>query len=95
MHDFEFSEKYDCVWIQGVLQYFLDSETIDFLDRARLSGLKKGNGKRTGLVYVTETVQDDYEQAELDYEAYSVFRTVEHFKEIFKAAGFRVAYENE
>ena len=41
LQDFEFEEKYDCVWIQWVFSYISEQDAIKFLTRAK-SALNEG-----------------------------------------------------
>lgn len=35
LQEFDFEEKYDCVWIQWVLSHLTDSDAIEFLKKAK------------------------------------------------------------
>ena len=75
MQEFEFEEKYDCVWIQWVISHLTDEHAVQFLVKAKQaltpSGfiILKENHCRKGFL--------------VDKEDYSVSRNKKIFLELF------------
>jgi len=77
--------KYSLIWCQWVLPYLTDVDLIAFLKRC-VKGLRPG-----GVIGVKENISRDGWVA--DNEDFSITRTEEQYKSIFRAAGLKVAYE--
>ena len=82
LQEFQFTEPYDCIWIQWVLCYLTDNDIAEFLTRANREGLTKGENGKTGLIFVKENVHAG--TFLLDKSDNSVMRTHEQFQAIFQ-----------
>lgn len=42
LQEFQFEEKYDCIWVQWVLSHLTDQDAVEFLKKAKSSLNKEG-----------------------------------------------------
>eukprot|EP00732_Lithocolla_globosa_P004083 Lithocolla_globosa_v1_NODE_3555_length_1638_cov_24.590651.p2 type:complete len:238 gc:universal NODE_3555_length_1638_cov_24.590651:749-36(-) len=75
-------ERYDCIWVQWVLNYLTDDDLVAFFQRCKY-GLKKG-----GMLFCKENVC--VEGFVVDTDDSSVTRSTELFEKIFKKSGMKL-----
>lgn len=85
MQTFQFSAKYDALWIQWVSNYLKDEDLVAFLQRARNALLPKG------FVGIKENVVSEGSKELFDKEDASTMRTDAGFRALFQSAGFAIA----
>ena len=59
LQNFVFTERYDCIWLQWFLMYVNDKDLLNFLVKARKTGLKAirhSSTMKTGLIFIKENV---------------------------------------
>lgn len=83
LQDFKFDgAPYDCIWIQWVLLYLIDTDLVAFLQRAKKALAPNGiiivkeNHTRSGFF--------------IDNDDNSITRSDAHFKTIFQTAGLKL-----
>jgi protein N-terminal methyltransferase len=85
LQEFEFGEKYNCIWVQWVFSQLSDEDAVKFLLRAKDALLEGGviilkeNHCSKGFV--------------VDKEDFSVTRSTPLFKSLFQKAGVDVVME--
>mmetsp|Transcript_43474 Transcript_43474/g.31298 ORF Transcript_43474/g.31298 Transcript_43474/m.31298 type:complete len:98 (+) Transcript_43474:501-794(+) len=87
MQEFEYEYKYDCVWMQWCLCYLTDPDLKDYLIRTR-DNMHIAEDGRKGIVFIKENIYDDGFVHDKDDN--SVVRSDQHFRAIFKEAGYEV-----
>jgi len=85
LQNFQFSEKYDVIWLQWVTGHFIDEDFVKFLQRSKES-LNEG-----GIIVVKDN--SCRAKCELDTVDSSVTRTMKDYHRIFERAGLKVVKE--
>ena len=81
IQEFNYENRYDCVWIQWVLCYLTDNDIAEFLVKTKNNGLTSDAEGKTGLIFVKENVHAG--TFLLDKSDNSVMRTNDQFMAIF------------
>ena len=91
LHVFDFTKKYDCIWIQWVSSQLFNQDFISFLKRCK-SALNDD-----GIIVVKENffMSDIDDQIVMDETDYSFTRTDKGFKKLFNSAGLSVILEQK
>ena len=66
-----------------------DSDLVDFFKKCRMSGLKRTEDGKTGVIFVKDNACKD-KQFTMDKQDFSVMRSEEHLDAIYKEAGFTI-----
>lgn len=85
LQELEFSESYDCIWIQWVFSHLSDEDAVHFLKRA------KGALKPGGIIVLKEN--HCAKGFVVDKEDCSVTRSTELFKVVFEKAELKILRE--
>lgn len=85
LQQFDFQERYDCVWVQWVFSQLNDEDAVTFLKKAKAS-LNEG-----GVIILKENHCSV--GFVVDKEDCSVTRSGDLFKEIFARAGLKIVKE--
>jgi protein N-terminal methyltransferase len=85
LQKFDFSERYDCIWVQWVFSQLNDEDAVAFLKKAKAS-LNEG-----GVIILKENHCSA--GFVVDKEDYSVTRSSALFKELFLKAGLKIVKE--
>ena len=85
LQEFEFTEKYDCIWVQWVLSHLNDEDAVAFLRRAK-SALAPG-----GVIVLKENHCGS--GFVVDKEDFSVTRSTPLFKNLFAKADLEIVEE--
>ena len=82
LQEFEFEEKYDCIWIQWVFSQLTDEDGIAFLKKCKVA-LNEG-----GIIVMKEN--HNTSGFLVDKADFSVTRSYLLFKELFEKAGLEI-----
>ena len=58
LQTFEFTHKYDCIWMQWFLMYVNDQDLKTFLIKAKAHGLNRKANGNTGCIFIKDNISN-------------------------------------
>jgi len=85
--EFNFTKKYDVIWIQWVVGHLTDKDFVDFLVKC------KANLNPQGIIVCKENLSSGC--FIVDKDDCTIIRDEQYFKAIFEKAGLNIMYEQD